>query len=157
MKVSAKVDYAVRALVEIASAAQSANGDGRPLSAESISGAQDIPRDFLLSVLADLRRAGILASQRGQAGGWVLVVPAEKVSVADVIRAVDGPLMSVHGRPPEDVAYRGSAETLQQVWIAVRASMREVLEQVTLAHLLAQTLPDVAIERTRAAGAWHRR
>jgi Rrf2 family protein len=152
MKISAKVDYAVRALIEIAGTT-----DGRPLSAESISTAQDIPRDFLLSVLADLRRAGVVASQRGQAGGWVLQQEPSAISVADVIRAVDGPLVSVHGRPPEAVAYQGSAETLQQVWIAVRSSLREVLEQVTIAHLLAKELPPVAVERTQAADAWQRR
>lgn len=152
MKVSAKVDYAVRALIEIAR-----TEDGRPLSAESIATAQDIPRDFLLSVLADLRRAGIVASQRGQAGGWVLQQEAKAISVADVIRAVDGPLVSVHGRPPENVVYHGSAQALQQVWIAVRSSMREVLEKVTIAHLLSQELPDVATERTQGPDAWRRR
>lgn len=151
MKISAKVDYAVRALVEIAGTPRG------PLSAESISAAQDIPRDFLLSVLADLRRAGILASQRGQAGGWVLLNEPSSVTVADVIRAVDGPLVSVHGRAPEDISYRGSAEALQQVWIAVRAGLREVLEEVTIAHLVAKRLPAAAAERTRDAGAWQRR
>lgn len=152
MRISAKVDYAVRALIEIAG-----NDTTRPRSAEAISTAQDIPRDFLLAVLADLRRAGIVASQRGQAGGWVLLTPADRISVADVIRAVDGPLVSVHGRAPEDIAYQGSAEALQQVWIAVRSSLREVLEDVTVGHLLAKELPGAAIERTRAEDAWHRR
>lgn len=152
MKISAKVDYAVRALIEIAG-----NTTERPRSAESISAAQDIPRDFLLAVLADLRRAGIVASQRGQAGGWVLLTPADAISVADVIRATDGPLVSVHGRAPEDVTYDGSAEALQQVWIAVRAGLREVLEEVTIAHLLAKELPAGAVARTKSEDAWHRR
>ncbi|MGQ0630649.1 MAG: RrF2 family transcriptional regulator [Sporichthyaceae bacterium] len=152
MRVSAKVDYAVRALVEIA-----ANDSGKPLSAEAIATAQDIPRDFLLAVLADLRRANIVASQRGQSGGWVRLADPAAISVADVIRAVDGPLVSVHGRAPEDVAYQGSAESLQQVWVAVRASMREVLEDVTIAHLLAKKLPASAQARTAADDAWHRR
>jgi Rrf2 family protein len=151
VKISAKVDYAVRALIEIAAS------PGGPRSAEAISAAQDIPRDFLLSVLADLRRAGILASQRGQAGGWVLLADPGAVSVADVIRAVDGPLVRVHGLPPEDVSYTGSAESLQQVWIAVRVGLRQVLEQITIAHLVAKSLPDTATELTRDAGAWHRR
>lgn len=151
MKISAKVDYAVRALIEIAAS------PGGPRSAEAISGAQDIPRDFLLSVLADLRRAGILASQRGQAGGWVLLADPASVSIADVIRAVDGPLVRVHGLPPEDVSYTGSAESLQQVWIAVRVSLRHVLEQITIAHLVDKSLPPDAAELTRDAGAWHRR
>ena len=152
MKISAKVDYAVRALIEIAG-----NETDRPRSAESIASAQDIPRDFLLAVLADLRRAGLVASQRGQAGGWVLLAPADSISVADVIRATDGPLVSVHGRAPEDISYEGSAEALQQVWIAVRSSLREVLEDVTVAHLLAKDLPAAALERTRSEDAWHRR
>jgi Rrf2 family protein len=151
VKISAKVDYAVRALIEIAAS------PGGPRSAEAISAAQDIPRDFLLSVLADLRRAGILASQRGQAGGWVLLADPATVSVADVIRAVEGPLMRVHGLPPEDVRYTGSAETLQQVWIAVRVGLRQVLEQITIAHLVDKSLPPAAAELTRDAGAWQRR
>jgi Rrf2 family protein len=151
VKISAEVDYAVRALIEIAAS------PGGPLSAEAISAAQDIPRDFLLSVLADLRRSGILASQRGQAGGWVLLADPGAVSVADVIRAVDGPLVRVHGLPPEDVSYTGSAESLQQVWIAVRVGLRQVLEQITIAHLVSKTLPDTASAMTRDAGAWHRR
>ncbi|MGQ0467332.1 MAG: RrF2 family transcriptional regulator [Sporichthyaceae bacterium] len=152
MRISAKVDYAVRALIEIAGGPA-----GVPRSAEAISAAQDIPRDFLLSVLADLRRAGILASQRGQAGGWLLVPPPGEVSVADVIRAVDGPLVSVHGRAPEDVSYRGSAEALQQVWIAVRVGLRQVLEEVTVAHLMDKTLPQSANELTQSSDAWRRR
>lgn len=152
MKISAKVDYAVRALVEIAG-----TEPGRPRSAESISTAQDIPRDFLLAVLADLRRSGMLASQRGPAGGWVLLGGPESISLADVIRAVDGPLVSVHGRAPEDVVYRGSAEALQEVWIAVRAGLRQVLEEVTIAHLLAKSLPAAAAARTQDSGAWQRR
>ena len=152
MRVSAKVDYAVRALIEIAG-----NNTERPRSAESISAAQDIPRDFLLAVLADLRRAGLVASQRGQAGGWVLLTPADAISVADVIRATDGPLVSVHGRAPEDISYDGSAEALQEVWIAVRSSLREVLEDVTIAHLLAKQLPAAAMTRTKSEDAWHRR
>jgi Rrf2 family protein len=152
VKISAKVDYAVRALIEIAG-----NNTERPRSAESISAAQDIPRDFLLAVLADLRRAGLVASQRGQAGGWVLLTPADAISVADVIRATDGPLVSVHGRAPEDVRYDGSAEALQEVWIAVRSSLREVLEDVTIAHLLAKELPAGAVARTKSEDAWHRR
>jgi Rrf2 family protein len=151
VKISAKVDYAVRALIEIAAS------PGGPRSAEAISTAQDIPRDFLLSVLADLRRAGILASQRGQAGGWVLLADPASVSIADVIRAVDGPLVRVHGLPPEDVSYTGSAETLQQVWIAVRVGLRQVLEEITIAHLVAKSLPAAAMELTRDAGAWQRR
>jgi len=152
VKISAKVDYAVRALIEIAG-----NNTDRPRSAESISAAQDIPRDFLLAVLADLRRAGLVASQRGQAGGWVLLTPADAISVADVIRATDGPLVSVHGRAPEDVRYDGSAEALQEVWIAVRSSLREVLEDVTIAHLLAKELPAGAVARTKSEDAWHSR
>jgi len=152
MRVSAKSDYALRALIEIAS-----RSDGAPVSAEELGRLQDIPHGFLQAILADLRRAGIVLSVRGQSGGWRLGRPSGDVSVADIIRAVDGPLVSVHGRPPEAVAYTGSAETLQQVWIAVRSSLREVLEQVSIAHLLAKELPAVAVDRTQAADAWRRR
>ncbi|MGH3979232.1 MAG: RrF2 family transcriptional regulator [Pseudonocardiaceae bacterium] len=152
MRISARTDYAVRALVEIAQAA----GE-RPLTAEDVAGAQDIPRSFLLAVLADLRRAGIVSSVRGQGGGWVLARPPEGISVADVIRAVDGPLVSVHGLRPESVSYGPSVALLQRVWIAVRSSLREVLEEVTVAHLAGGVLPDRVAVRTEEAEVWESR
>lgn len=149
MRVSAKSDYAVRALIEIA-----AQSDDGPLNSEELGKRQDIPQGFLQAILADLRRAGILISQRGQYGGWRLVKDAATVSIADVVRAVDGPLVSVHGLRPESVDYSGSAKELQLVWIATRVSLREVLEHVTIQDLADRQLPDEVIERTRQDEAW---
>ena len=119
MRVSAKADYALRALIEIA-----VRSDGSAVSAEQLGKAQDIPHGFLQAILADLRRAGIVVSQRGQSGGWRFARGPETVTVADVIRAVDGPLVSVYGLRPEAVAYNESAQVLQHVWIAARSSLR---------------------------------
>ena len=138
MKVSAKADYAVRAGAELAAA----EGSERPLKAEAIATAQGIPPRFLGNILADLRHAGLVHSQRGTDGGHRLARPAAEITVADVIRAVDGPLAAVRGRRPEDVAYAGAAEPLVQVWIAVRANLRAVVEQVTLADVAAGRLPE---------------
>ena len=113
MRVSAKSDYALRALIEMASRA-----DGRAVSAEELGRLQDIPHGFLQAILADLRRAGVVMSQRGQSGGWRMGREASDVSVADVIRAVDGPLVSVYGLRPEAVTYNETADVLQHVWIA---------------------------------------
>jgi Rrf2 family protein len=137
VRVSAKVDYAVRALVELAAA-----GEG-PVKGEAIAAAQDIPLRFTENILADLRRAGIVASQRGAVGGYWLKAPAETITVADVIRYVEGPLADVRGEPPEDVAYAGAAAALQDVWIATRATLRSVLETVTIADIAGGHLPDV--------------
>lgn len=137
MRVSAKSDYALRALIEIAGQSSAA-----AISAEEIGRLQGIPRGFLQGILADLRRVGIVMSQRGQAGGWRLARDTHDVSVADVIRAVDGPLVSVYGMRPEAVAYNESARALQHVWIAARSSLREVLETVTIADLVSGHLPE---------------
>ena len=128
MRVSAKSDYALRALIEMAS-----RGDGPAVSAEELGRLQEIPHGFLQAILADLRRAGIVISQRGQSGGWRMGRKASDVSVADVIRAVDGPLVSVYGLRPEAVTYNETAEVLQHVWIAARRSLRDVFEQVSIA------------------------
>ncbi len=149
MRVSAKADYALRALIEI-----SQRTDDGPVSAEELGRVQDIPHGFLQAILADLRRAGVVMSQRGQSGGWRMARPAEEVSVADVIRAVDGPLVSVYGLRPEAVTYNERAEVLQHVWIAARSSLREVFEQVSIAHLAARELPASVEERTKDDGAW---
>ena len=149
MRVSAKSDYALRALIEIASRA-----DARPVSAEELGRAQEIPHGFLQAILADLRRAGIVMSQRGQAGGWRMGRDAEEVTVADVIRAVDGPLVSVYGLRPEAVTYNESAQVLQHVWIAARSSLREVFEAVTIASLAGRSLPEEVEARTRDVDAW---
>lgn len=149
MRVSAKADYALRALIEIAERA-----DGTAVSAEEIGRRQDIPHGFLQAILADLRRAGILRSQRGQAGGWRLAGPAAEVSVADVIRAVEGPLVNVSGLRPEEVRYEGNATVLQLVWIAARSSLRDVFEGVTLDHLVSGALPRPIAALTRDQDAW---
>jgi Rrf2 family protein len=137
VRISAKADYAVRAAIELAAAA----GDDRPVKGEQLARAQDIPIKFLENILADLRHAGLVRSQRGADGGYWLNRPAGEVKVADIIRAVDGPLASVRGQRPEDVPYEGNSEALQQVWIAVRANLRAVLETVTLAQLAEGDLP----------------
>ena len=135
MKVSAKADYAVRAVVELAAA-----GDG-PVKAERIAQAQEIPLKFLENIMSDLRQAGIVGSRRGAEGGYWLARPADEITLAQVIRAVDGPLANVRGHRSEAVEYHGSAERLREVWVAVRASLRNVLETVTVADVAAGELP----------------
>jgi Rrf2 family protein len=135
MRISAKVDYAVRAGVELAAAT-----DDKPIKAERIATAQDIPLNFLENILGELRHAGIVRSHRGAEGGFRLARPADQVTVADVIRAVEGPLASVRGGPPEEAVYAGASESLLRVWIAVRASLRSVAEHVTLADIAAGRL-----------------
>lgn len=149
MRVSAKSDYALRALIEMA-----AREDGKAVSAEELGRLQDIPHGFLQAILADLRKSGIVISQRGQSGGWRLAKPATGVSVADVIRAVDGPLVSVYGLRPEAVSYNERADVLQHVWIAARDSLRDVFEQVSIAQLAAQQLPEAVTSRTADEDAW---
>ena len=149
MRVSAKSDYALRALIEMAGRA-----DGRAVSAEELGRLQDIPHGFLQAILADLRRAGVVMSQRGQSGGWRMGRSASEVSVADVIRAVDGPLVSVYGLRPEAVSYNDSADVLQHVWIAARSSLREVFEEVSIQQLADAELPVAVTKRTADEDAW---
>ncbi|MGA8211048.1 MAG: Rrf2 family transcriptional regulator [Nocardioidaceae bacterium] len=149
MRVSAKSDYALRALIELAG-----RSDGSPVSAEELGRLQDIPHGFLQAILADLRRAGVVLSQRGQSGGWRMDRPAAQVTVADVIRAVDGPLVSVYGLRPEAVTYNESAQVLQHVWIAARSSLREVFEEVSIQALADGDLPPSVASRTRSEDAW---
>jgi Rrf2 family protein len=151
VRVSARADYAVRALSELAASS------GSSMTAESIARAQGVPLKFLLGILGELRRAGLVRSQRGPAGGYLLDRDPSAITIADVMRAVDGPLASVQDAKPEDVTYPGPAAKLQDVWIAVRASLRLVLEQVTIAHLLAGELPPSVQELTRSEDAWERR
>jgi Rrf2 family protein len=148
MRISARADYAVRAAVELAAA------DEGPTKGEVIAKAQAIPLKFLENILTDLRHAGIVRSQRGAEGGYWLARPAAAVTVADVIRAVDGPLASVRGGRPEDVAYVGAAEPLAQVWIAVRASLRSVVERVTLADVATGHLPAPITKLAEDPEAW---
>ena len=135
MRISAKADYALRAAAELATA------DGGPVKGERLATAQQIPPKFLENILGDLRHAGLVRSQRGAEGGYWLQRPAEEITLAEIVRAVEGPLATVRGQRPEDVAYTGAAEQLQRVWIAVRRNLREVLEEVTVADLAAGRLP----------------
>ena len=151
MRTTAKADYAVRAAVELASA-----HDG-PVSAERIAEAQAIPVNFLENILLDLRRAGIVESRRGAAGGYLLAKPADEIVVADVVRAVEGPLASVRGLSPDQLDYEGSAVPLRDVWVALRAAVRSVLEHVTLADVANGELPAFVAELTADPEAWVRR
>ena len=148
MRISAKADYAVRAAVQLA-----ASADG-PTKGDAIAQSQGIPLKFLENILGDLRQAGLVRSQRGSDGGYWLNRRPEEITVADVIRAVEGPLAAVRGRRPEDVAYDGPAEPLIQVWIAVRANLRAVVEQVTLADVAAGRLPEHVRELAGDPEAW---
>jgi Rrf2 family protein len=149
MRISAKVDYAVRAAVQLAAA----DGD-RATKGDAIARAQGIPLKFLENILSDLRHAGLVRSQRGAEGGYWLNRPASEITVADVIRAVEGPLASVRGQRPEDIAYEGPAEPLQKVWIAVRATLRSVAEHVTLADIAAGALPEHVAQLASDPEAW---
>ncbi|HWH34334.1 MAG TPA: Rrf2 family transcriptional regulator [Acidimicrobiales bacterium] len=151
MRVTAKVDYAVRAMVELAAAAPAA------VKGDELAGRQGIPFKFLENILAELRRAGLVQSQRGAEGGYWLRGAAGEISVADIIRAVEGPLADVRRTPPEDLDYPGAAEALQRVWLATRASLRRVLEVVTVADVVAGRLPAAVEDLLDAPGAWSRR
>jgi len=148
MRVSAKVDYAVRAAVELAAS------ESPPLKGELISQAQDIPLKFLENILGELKHAGIVRSQRGTDGGYWLARAPEDVSIAEIIRAVEGPLASVRGESPEALKYGGTAAPLGKLWVAVRANLRAVLEEVTLADVAKGDLPEVVDELTSDPGAW---
>jgi Rrf2 family protein len=150
MRTTAKADYAVRAAVELAAA-------GDMVTAEHLAQATGIPHNFLENILGDLRRAGLVESRRGQAGGYLLAKPADEISLAEVIRAVEGPLANVRGLSPDTLNYEGSAAKLRDVWVALRASVRSVLEQVTLADVARGELPAHVEELTRDADAWVRR
>jgi Rrf2 family protein len=148
MRVSAKVDYAVRAGAELAAA-----GEG-PGKGERIAHAQEIPLKFLENILLDLKHAGLVQSQRGVEGGYWLARSPDEISLADVIRAVEGPIANVRGLRPEQVEYAGAAEPLRETWIAVRANLRAVLETVTLADLAAGRLPDEVAAIATDPDAW---
>jgi Rrf2 family protein len=151
MRITAKVDYAVRAATELAAAPPG------PVKGDALAARQGIPVKFLENILADLRRAGLVASQRGAVGGYRLARPAEEITVADVIRAVEGPLADVHGTPPEMVSYAGPAAELAKVWVATRAALRMILEEVTVADIAAGALPGAVEAFLEAPDAWLRR
>jgi Rrf2 family protein len=151
MRLSARSDYALRAAIELA-----ASGGGH-VTSEQLAKAQQIPGKFLEAILTQLRRAGLVRSQRGPDGGFWLARPPEEISLADIIRAIDGPLLGVRGERPENLGYTGAAEPLQTVWIALRANERAVLEETTLAHLVTGPLPDRVRELAELPGSWEAR
>ncbi len=148
MRLSARVDYALRAAAELSCAG------GGPVTAEHLATTQRIPGKFLEHILTQLRRAGLVRSQRGPVGGYWLARPPGEISLADIIRAVDGPLLGVRGARPEDVDYTGAAQPLQRVWIALRASERQILESVTLEHIASGELPEMVRLLTEDKRAW---
>ena len=149
MHVTAKADYAVRAVIELAG-----SGQGSPRKVDEVAQAQGIPVSFLENILTQLRSSGIVRSQRGPEGGYWLAQPPEEVNLAQVIRAVEGPLVGVRGQPPEEISYTGSAESFQEVWVAVRAGLRTVLESITLADVAAGKLPGAVRKLTSDPDAW---
>ena len=149
MRISAKADYAIRATLELAAA----EGDG-PVGGEELARSQHIPAGFLSNILADLSRAGIVRTRRGREGGYQLARPAAEITVADILRAIDGPLAAVQGSRPETLKYAGAVERLTDVWVAVRASLRSILEHVTLEQISHNHLPGVVKEQTRRQDAW---
>jgi Rrf2 family protein len=148
MHVTAKVDYAVRAMVELAAA------DGGPIKGEAIANAQAVPLRFLENILIELRHARLVRSQRGSEGGYRLARPAETITIADVIRTVEGPIASIRSERPDELSYSGVAAPLRDVWVALRASMRTVLETVTLADVATGQLPAEILRLTEAPDVW---
>ncbi|PSL06154.1 BadM/Rrf2 family transcriptional regulator [Haloactinopolyspora alba] len=151
MHVTARADYAIRAVVQLASI------EPDTATRHQLAEAQDIPGKFLETILSDLRRAGILEAHRGATGGYRLTSPPERIVLADVVRATEGPLAAVRGMPPEDIEYPGPARPLTQIWVAVRASLREVLEAVTVADILSGSLPDHVTGLLARPDSWERR
>ncbi|MFO7251599.1 MAG: Rrf2 family transcriptional regulator [Actinomycetes bacterium] len=149
MRLSARVDYALRAAAELAAA-----GGGSPITVGELAKEQEMPPKYLENILLQMRRAGLVRGQRGPEGGYVLARPANQISLADVIRAVDGPLANVRGERPEHVGYTGAAQALQRVWIALRAAERAILEEVTLEHIASGDLPKKVLELTADPAAW---
>jgi Rrf2 family protein len=149
--ISAKADYATRALLTLAAAA------GEPITGEALARIQKLPLKFLENTMTDLRRAGFVSSQRGSGGGYRLARPANAITVADIIRALDGPLAEVHGARPEDADYTDAATHLRDVWVALRAAIRDVLETVTLEAIVDGNLPLAVVELLEKPGAWERR
>jgi Rrf2 family protein len=151
MHLSARSDYAVRAMVELATASP------RSLKREHVAAAQLIPIRFLGNILQQLKAAGLVYTHRGSEGGYWLARPADSITLAEIIRAVDGPLAHVRGEPPESLHYSGSAAPLRDVWIAVRASLRGVLDHVTLADVAGGQLPEVVTLLAADPRAWQPR
>jgi Rrf2 family protein len=148
MRLSARADYALRAAIEIAAVSSG------HVTAEQVARAQRIPVKFLETILTQLRRAGLVRSQRGPDGGFWLAKPAGQITLADIIRAIDGQLLGVRGERPENIDYIGAAEPLQRVWIALRASERAILEEVTLDQIVSGELPDSVMRLVGDPRAW---
>jgi Rrf2 family protein len=148
MRLSARADYALRAAIEIATISDS------HVTAEQVARAQQIPVKFLETILTQLRRANLVRSQRGPDGGFWLARPADQITLADIIRAIDGQLLGVRGERPENVGYIGAAEPLQRVWIALRASERAILEEVTLGQIVSGDLPPSVTDLVGDPAAW---
>jgi len=154
MRLSARVDYALRAMAELAATAEQNGADPAPMTAEQVAKAQDIPPKFLESILLQLRRAGLVHAQRGPEGGYWLARPAREITLGQVIRAIDGPLANVRGQRPEDLGYQGAAAALQEVWIALRASEREILDLVSIHDVATGDLPARVRDLTADPAAW---
>ncbi|MBO1333037.1 Rrf2 family transcriptional regulator [Streptomyces sp. VRA16 Mangrove soil] len=152
MRISARADYAVRACLELA--ARTEQGCD-PVKAEAVAAAQDIPHKFLEGILSDLRRGSIVISRRGGNGGYLLARPADTITVADVVRAVEGPIVSVRGERPNALTYTGPAEPLLPLWVALRANVRKIMEGVTLADIAHDRLPAPVRELADDPAAWH--
>jgi Rrf2 family protein len=148
MRISAKTDYALRALAHLAADWEV------PHSSERIAAEQDIPAKYLEAILAELSRTRFIVSQRGHGGGHRLRLAPERIALADIVRALNGPLLTVRGECPEDLTYEERSGALQLVWVAARVSLRRVLERTTLADLVAGELPDEIAELTRDPNAW---
>jgi len=151
MHISAKSEYAMRALLTLAAQ------PGGPMTADQLAGAQSMPVKFLENILLDLRRGGLVVSQRGAEGGYRLARPAKDITAADVLRLIDGPLAEVRGARPESAAYEGPAAHLQEVWVAARASLRLVLERVTLADIVSGRFPRPVAKLVADPDAWKAR
>jgi Rrf2 family protein len=149
VRISAKADYAVRAMAELA-----ASPPGQAVKAETLAASQQIPRNFLDNILSELRAAGLVRTLRGPEGGSMLGRPAAEITLAEVLRAVEGPLAAVRGVRPEELEYPGAATRLPEVWVAVRANLRGVLEGVTLADLAAGKLPGAIARLAKNPDAW---
>jgi len=151
MRISSKVDYALRAAIELAAAG------GEPVKVDAIAEAQEIPRKYLMNILGELKPTGIVASRRGADGGYWLAKSAAQVSLADLVRAVEGPLATVRGKGPESLDYKGEAKPLQDVWIAVRTNLRAIMDGTSLADVVAGELPAEVRELSEPAEAWSAR
>lgn len=152
MNISARADYAVRAMLALAAAE-----GGAPVSVVRLAEEQDLPRKFLEAIVGDLRRAALVSSRMGAAGGYVLARPAGQICIGDVIRAVDGPLAEVRGERPQATSYDGAAANLRTLWVAVRASVRSVLDATTLADVVAGEFPPAVRQALDLPGAWENR